>query len=452
MRLLKILSVLSIAGIILLSLFTWYSGDDYCYKLELLRYSVPRMLWQQYLYWDGRSLSIAAFVQMFSLKHFPIEVITCIWACSFVGTAILLLKILRLENPFFRERENSVITIAILCAVMWLGMWKLIPDIIYWSTGGSYSLLNMLAMLWLFFFLKGLKAERLNTVNYFFIFILSLVCGINSHNLIIALLVFCFIELGHQRVNEKNKKTSLYIVCALAGLLISGGFVFCGPGDKVRLNAISYHGFSGKFLYFYFLVLAKYCYWLVSLFLLCILVAWLSGKEFFFGWKNFITALKTNLNAFKSLRQFFLLLQKHKYAVTALATIVVFSATAFFAVPRTSIFFATFIVISIFKVGWKGEWKNHSKRLLYGSIALLSVFIFILSLQVFKAMTVKKEIAVRELLYNQNKKTDVVVPEISASGIPFAFTFTDISSDSSYWVNRCVARHYDLKTVRTVVN
>ena len=56
------------------------------------------------------------------------------------------------------------------------------------------------------------------------------------------------------------------------------------------------------------------------------------------------------------------------------------------------------------------------------------------------------------VIFNENKGSDVMVTPVSKAEIPFAFSYVDISTDTSYWVNRCVALHYGLKTVRVSSN
>jgi hypothetical protein len=442
MRTLKILSVLAIAGIILLSFFSWFSCDDFCNKSELARYSVFKMAWIEYLNWDGRSLSISSFVQLTALKYFPVELTTGIWASAFVLTVIFIFKIIQIENPVFYKGKNSFVLVAVFCAMLWLGLWKLVPDIIYWSTGGSYSLLNLLGVLWLYIFLRGLKAERFNKSNCVFIFFVSIFLGMNSHNLIVSLLSICLVEAGYYKIVKKDNCAFVYILCASAGLLISGSVVFFAPGNFIRLSAGLHIGSDWNFLIHYLIVLARYGYWLFSLLVLCFAVLWLTGQ-------NFRLSLKLIRDEARKKQPVFLFFHNHKYFVAAFATIAVFFVTSFFAVPRTAIFFSTFMVIYLFQKMWITELNIFSKRFMAGSMVFLSVFICILIFQMTKAYSVKQKLSEREKLFSTMKGNDVVVPSISKSSVPFAFSFVDVSPDSSYWVNRCVAMHYQLKTIRS---
>ena len=122
-RILQLLSFLSLAGILTLCFFSWFSSDDLCYRNELSRYTVLDKAWLQYMYWDGRSLGIASLIQLTGLKYFSAPVITVIWVVSFIGMAIMILKIIQLENPVAPLQNISLIATALLSAIMWLGMW-----------------------------------------------------------------------------------------------------------------------------------------------------------------------------------------------------------------------------------------------------------------------------------------------------------------------------------------
>jgi len=440
-RFLKILSILSIAAIVLLSLFTWYSCDDFCNRIELARYTVFKMAWLQYMNWDGRSLSISSFVQLISLKYFPVELTTFIWASCFVISAIFIFKILQIENPFFYKGKNSFILVSVLSAMMWLGLWKLIPDIIYWPTGGSYSLLNLLGVAWLYIFLRGLKNEKFNGRNYVFIFFLSFFLGNNSHNFILGLITICLAELGYYRVIKKDNRASRYIISALAGLCISACIVFLAPGNQVRLHSGTHIGMNWNFIINYLVVIARYAYWLAGLLILCLVVLRLCGQKILFD-------VKAIQNEFRKKQSFFILFYNHKYLVAAFATIAVFFSTAYFAVPRTAVFFSVFLVIYLFQKGWKKELDMHSKTFIYGSTIFLCLFTGILVFQMIQAYSVKQKLNERETVFKSMEGNDAIVPSIPGKDIPFAFSFVDISSDSAYWVNRCVALHYGLKTVR----
>lgn len=449
MKFLKLLSLLSLAGIAGLSLFTWFSGDDICYLNELARYSVIRKAWLQYMYWDGRSLGIASLIQLAGLKYFTPQAISLTWAFSFIGMAMMVLKINQPALPGITGSRVSVISTGLLTCIMWLGMWKLVPDILYWPTGGWYCIMCLLGLVWVYIFQNDLERQRFTTGRNVFILLCSLVCGINSHNLITALLLIALIELAHASLVLKDKNAARYIVFSLAGLAAGAAIVLLAPGNQERLKAIEWQGYNASFLSNLLVVAARYAYWLFGLVLLLSYLAWLCGYKID---KVAILNLKqsaTQIHRLKNIRALVTSLRTHKYLLAAISTILVFSATSFFAVPRTAIFFAVFLILYFLQVANIHFQKINSARFIYGSIAFLILFLGIISYEMTKVYELKQQLMQREAYYRSNKGNDVAVAAIPPSSIPFAFSFVDISADSAFWVNRCVALHHGLKTVRT---
>jgi hypothetical protein len=449
MRILKLLSILSLAGIFALCFFSWFSGDDLCYRNELVRYSVFEKAWLQYMHWDGRSLGIASLIQLTALKYFPPSVITLIWTAAFTGNAIMMLKIIHLGIPGSGESNVSVISVALLCSVMWLGLWKLIPDILYWPTGGWYCMMCLLGLCWIYLFKKTLAEKNFSSGKIVLIFILSFICGNNSHNAVIALILIAIIELLHSIYGLKNRKAITCCVFALTGLAGGASIVLFAPGNYERLHAIAWPGFNETFLHHIVLVFERYVYWLGALIILLLYIRWLYGKNFFYDVSKFYPSVTKFKSATKNKEAFIQSIHSYSYLIAALSTVIVFAATSFFAVPRTAIFFATYLVLFAAQRNRIRFEKINSKKFIYGSSVFLIFFIGIVAYEMIKVSSLKEKLSAREKIYSLNKGLDVTVDEIPVSDVPFAFTFVDISDDSSYWVNRCVALNHQLKTVRT---
>ena len=442
----KLLSFLSIAGIIGLSFFSWYSGDDLCYRNELARYTVFQKAWLQYLHWDGRSLGIASLIQLTGLKYFSAPVLSIVWSLAFIGISFMILQIVE-SNQSIPASRVTLASTGLLSAILWLGLWKLIPDIIYWPTGGWYCVMCFLGLIWIYVFNYQLRHGRFTAGTYLSIFFVSLICGNNSHNLVIPLLILSIIAFAHSSVIQKNRKAVIYILFAIAGLSVSSFFVMLAPGNMERLKAIAWPGFNRSFLFNCILVTTKYIYWLLALFLSLAFFLWLSGKSFFnallfSGFKKI----------FKNKTSFVEFAHTQQYLLAAFSTILVFSATSFFAVPRTAIFFAVFLVIHFLDISKITLNNFNSKMFLHGANAFLLIFIAVLTFEGMKVNALKEKLNARKKNYILYRGNDVAVDAIPVNNIPFAFTFVDITPDSSHWVNRCVALHFNLKTVRTIQN
>lgn len=435
---LNLLSILSLIGIPALCCFVHFSSDDFCYRNLIEGQSIFEVAWSEYMNWDGRRLNIPSLIQLYALQHLPAPIITGLWALSFTGTAWVICKILCLENSRFAEGGTSLPAVAFMSAILWLGMWKLIPDIIYWPTGGAYSLMALLAMLWLWVFQQGLREEKFSFKKNVLIFLLSFIFGNSSHNLVPALVILCLTEMGYELIIAKRKKAVRFTGWALTGLLGASFIVFMAPGNFSRLNVLPHSGLSPMLLFYYFKVLAMNLYWLIALLVLCLAATWLSGR----------TLLPKMQVLWK--KPFIHTLFEHKYLLAGMATMLVFAVAYSFVSPRTGLFLGLFMAIYIFQKGWNKSWNSNSGVFFYGRILLLSGFLTILGFQFFKARLLHQKLELREHMLSMAKKgSDVEVNAITRNEIPFVFTFTDISPDTTYWVNRCMASDYKLKTIRT---
>ena len=169
-----------------------------------------------------------------------------------------------------------------------------------------------------------------------------------------------------------------------------------------RLKAISWQGFNSSFLYHYALVLLRYFYWLPALFFLIIISVWLNGKRII-PETNILSSLRNKIAAgLKTPSLFSQLLQDHKYAIAAFSTILVFSATSFFAVPRTALFFAVFLIIYALQKSNISFDKIQSTKFLRGSILFVMAFIGIISFEMWKVNALHQALNEREKLYDKN--------------------------------------------------
>ena len=449
MKLLNLLGLLSVAGILALCWFVRFSSDDYCYKLELTGTSVLHVAWVEYMFRDGRRFSIASFLQLGLLKYCSPAFIAFCWAVCFIGASIMVSRIISVENTHFSEKALSFSAISIVLVVMWTGLWRIVPDIIYWPTGGGYSLLLLLALVWLYVFLRQLRSGEFTSKKIIFIFLLSFICGNNSHNFITGLVAFCVIELGYQWVVLRNKKGTIYVLSAMAGLFGAACLVFLAPGNFIRLDLLPHSGFSYKLIYYYLGVLAVHLYWVSALLSLSFFLLWISGAKISFDSKKLFSRIRAMSGELKDVRSIILIVHRHKYLFTALATMFVFAVAYRFAAARTGVFFAILLMIYIFQKGWRGSWSGESKKSYYGKVCLLGVFVVFIGYEILQGFSLREELEAREKVFASQQGMDVVVSPIRPDDIPVAFTFTDISPDSAHWVNVCVARYYGLKTVRT---
>jgi hypothetical protein len=122
--------------------------------------------------------------------------------------------------------------------------------------------------------------------------------------------------------------------------------------------------------------------------------------------------------------------------------------------PRTNIQFAMFGVLyglthlpGLINLSCE-RWSEANSRFVSGLI--LMVFIVIGSSQVFDARYVKGQLALRDAKLKSMRGQSVVLTEEDFVRTPTTRRFEDLATDSSYWLNQCVADHYGLKSIKLI--
>jgi predicted oxidoreductase len=85
-------------------------------------------------------------------------------------------------------------------------------------------------------------------------------------------------------------------------------------------------------------------------------------------------------------------------------------------------------------------------------IGILAIFIVFAGSQAFDARYVKGQLAARDAKLKNLKGQDVTLTEVDFVRTPTTRHFEDLASDSSYWLNQCVANYYGLKSIKMVDN
>ncbi len=158
-------TLLFLAGFIILLILsicinTFYWADDYALLNNLNKIGILQHSIEGYLTWDGRMLTLSAFVQCFFLKNLPIQLITFLWSLCFFTSGIMIFYIINqeLQLKIINKYQKSLI-ILLLAIVSWLGAFIHFSETIYWGTGGCYSFGLMLGSIWVFGFLKIQKVK-----------------------------------------------------------------------------------------------------------------------------------------------------------------------------------------------------------------------------------------------------------------------------------------------------
>lgn len=448
------LAIVSLSLIVGFSFFTFPSSDDFSLYMDLSKCSVFEHAGNMYHNWDGRSLSIPALMQYTLLKYCTSQVSTFVWALIFIFNAFLLLKILLFElDVSVKSNKQLLVLWGFTAITLWLGFHGHISQTVYWSTGGIYIMASSFALAWIYCLLKFLKSNtKQHLSKQILLFVLSIIAGTLSQNLITALIVFLGICFLLQSVD--NRKLGLFVV-VFVGLLVGASILLSAQGNYNRAslgpNTLQLHPW--KMVYHSVYTLAYYCYKSIVLVFLSGVFAVLLFQDVGVNGKSNYISNPTKWNIFLQL------LANGKWLIVALATLLIFIVVPDFVSSRTAIFFMFFIVLFIVTaIHWFAQntrlnnfLKRFANERLKQKVMLTTfiVFIALISYHYYAANLINAELTERkkQLLNPVNRGKDVCVAAIQFP-IPFSLKFDDIKADSTFWINSSVAKYYGLRTVR----
>ena len=475
------LSLLSILSIIGLSYFTWPSSDDFSLYYDLSKTSVIDFMLTSYSHWDGRSLSVGSFVQKFLLKYCSAQVTIFIWSLCFVLNAFVLTKIIahELKDRVTISLQQSFILSALVAVILWLGSYAHLSQTVYWATGGFYTFTNLMSSLWILLYYKLFEIDfraykrRMLYAVFVAVFIGSILVSSMSYNLVPAILVLSIIiAINKYNLSTWKKQIGWLLGFVFLGYVIGTIIMYAAPGsfNRAQYGPNTFQFSLFKMLYHFVYVLVFYLHVSIPLILLSAVGSFVVYSSFaneysyslskrrFDKLNNQSINLKRNYN----LSSFLLLLEKSKWLLAALATIVPFVAVPDFVSYRTSIFFMSylmlFMVITMFPFVSKllihetNKKQNDTPKKI-AKIALVTLFcvqVTIIAVHSYMAVNIKKQLTERYDFVQrpENKGKDIIVSPIKGY-VPFSLRFDDISKDSSYWINHGVCLYYGVRSVRS---
>lgn len=435
-KLLLFLAVITIFSILLLCINTYYWADDYNFINSLNSKGIFQHCLDGYQNWDGRMLSLGAFVQAYFLKNLPIAIITLIWSLCFLSSGIVFYYIIHQEFQFnSTNKYYKFLIISVLVVVFWLGAFMHFSETIYWGTGGFYSFVLLLGALWVLGFLRIQKVKISFLHKLLFLFY-SIVVGGSTQNLTIALLTLVFIYLVYYRL-KKLKSINNFNFLILLFLLSGFIFIMLAPGNAIRMEEAGVHDLSKitiimivKNLVFVF---AHYLYYSILAIFLTVL-----GTYGIFCLLNptmkFDKVKKINFpNTKESFANFLLDI---KWLLLALSTILPFFIIPNLIAKRTVIFFVFFLMLfacsfcyHLFQKSFKNEKGQLDK---HGFFRSNFSFLFILISALFfafynfnKGIVLKQNITEREHLLEKSKGKTVYLKLINQDLTSPCYRFSD---------------------------
>ena len=435
----KAINILSFAAISILFLqvyYTWFAADDYCLIAKVQADGLISNMFHEYLTWDGRSISLTYPVCRLGLwlgKY---------WVGPMMGTLLLLTAgRLLVANTGFRMQgwQQSLQVTAVMGIFLWLACFPISSQTLYWTTGIGYNLDIVLLLLAYTWMKKSWDKpwEKALAIPVFFY------AGTCSPNGVLALLLVLGLEWLHGVFVEKKTDHGRYILSFLlimAALLL----VVLSPGNARRMTDWDMRNLTHIWtVYFNIKRLMG------NLIDYNGLVVW---PMLLLGIWGSVVSMKKNTATF--MERALAILFSYRLLFAACISVLFFLPLPGMHAPRTNIQFMMFVV-------WYGMWgwqqlisnktwqpdSVHFQRL---SSILLLVGIFVGLSQAFDARFVKKQLASRDAKLRQLRGQDVVLNEDDFVRTPATRVYEDLATDSSYWLNKCVADYYGLKSIKLV--
>lgn len=424
------ISLIAISLILLLNINTFYWADDYSFLLDLNKYGVLDNCLRLYKVWDGRFLSVGAFVQGFLINHVKIEVITFFWNILFLISGYVLFNIVIVELKLEIDKNTKFLLCLVTSVCFWLGSYLHTNQTIYWATGGVYSFNLFLGVFWILFYLKiNLKTN----LKFILFLIFSFITGATTQNLTIGLITLVFINIFINFL-ERNKSEIKFNVIILLFLISGLSVLMLSPGNAIRIaefpefnsNNITFLGLLKNFT----VVIENY--YLRSKYL--IILTFVCGIAFRILIKlDLFSFLKINFNTIS----FVIIIKNIKWLLVSLSTLTPFIFIPSLAVDRTLIYFMAFIVIFILITVLKSNQKkiykyNKINKLISSGLILvvLGYCIIFSFINLKKGIILKYEITKREQILLNSKNKTVTVYQIPSHLISDCYTFFDFPVDA----------------------
>lgn len=412
--------------------YVWHWGDDYLIKLLLNKTGTIDFLINDYLNFDGRSLSAGYFISRFCLGTSYAYLATVCASILFFSIALLLVKLMsiKMKMPLFQYFILSVF----FTGILWLGAFYSLSETLYWQTGMLY-VVELFMIILTYYYLNN------DTANRAILFGISFLSGIASPGAVLAFLMIIVIEYWNVNDNIARKNRIWSFIGVLCGLI----FVFVSPGNTKRikieggLDNIAFGNIHEMYFRIHqfmnqFFALNTPVVWICLILGLAMIIA-----------KNSIQ-LKENLTM-KSI------LFEYRWLIAAFVSLLFYFPRMKYYItsPRLNIHFVFFMTmffalqLAEFRVNFNDVFSRFFHVI---QIPLLSMFIIVGFYQFWGAKHCSKKMAIRVELYKANKGKDLVLKANDLIGPPATRNFIDITEDSSYLLNVGVAKYYGLNSIR----
>lgn len=417
--------------------YTWFAADDYCYMHDVQKEGIFSSMWHDYMTWDGRSISLTYPLSRLGLY------LQKAWFGPFIGSLLLMATayIMLLISGFkLPSKKTTFVAVVAAVALLWLASFQFISQTLYWTTGIGYNL-DILLLLTAYFVAKRFaKSFGLLVISVPLMFY----AGTGSPNGVLALLFLLLLEMIKRAISgEKFHKSIIWQM----GLVLTGFIVVvAAPGNANRLTGFNQDNLTHIWTIYFNIKLMFSRMWEYSSPIVWVLLL------------PAVYAAEMQRNKSEKpgfLKGVFNLFYSHRFLFAALIMFAFFVPLPSLYAPRTHIHFVSMIML----YGLSGvAYLLNSQAEIgggLGRLALLSVLVVFCAIagsQAFDSRYVKNQLAAREAKFRENAGKAVILGEGDVIRPPGSRKFEDLGSDTSYFINYCVARHYGLTSVKFLLD
>jgi hypothetical protein len=434
----KLLAFTALILFLIQPYFTWFTADDFCLMGKIQADGLLRNMLHDYLIWDGRSISLTYPVCRAGLfAGVP-------WMGPLLGSLLMMIiaaLMLKLAGHVRKDGVNYLLSILTLTLLLWLVYFNFLSQTLYWTTGVGYNMdiVMLLTAIWWMMRWKGVPLDFIVGLPVFFY------AGTCSPNGVLALLFVFAVQWLHETVIQQSRNHLKYAYACLL-VIIAMGLVVLSPGNKNRMTAWDWNNLTHIWtVYFNIKLLIKNLFNYNSLFIWPLIALGMAGATL-----KIASGKDALQGIFRKTIEFIF---EHRLLFAAFISFFFFLPLPGMNSPRTVIQFASFATLyGLSHLPYILQRLNTEKIYLIRSSSLIIYLIFIVlaGTQAFDARFVKTQMAMRDAKLRELTGQVVVLTEKDYVRTPATRRFEDLSSDSSYWLNQCVAAHYGLKSIKLI--
>lgn len=223
---LVILSTCSLILFLSISFYRWKCADDFLFLKEFEDKSVLEISIEKYLHWDAKFLMPFFIVWLTMLKFLGFKILLPIASISFILCSYFIIKIIKTQCTLSYSKSDIFILIAVLNLFFFLSLYNIHSYTLYWLAGSVYIHAMLLALIWLFIYLRNNKEKKRSSL---FFYLFTFFISTSLQNITLGLFVLVIIDLYSEYFiagfdshpfNSKRDKLILFF-CFLIGIVVS---------------------------------------------------------------------------------------------------------------------------------------------------------------------------------------------------------------------------------------